>query len=146
MPIAFQPNAFQGGYPGPTAFQTFDRIISASFRNGIRIYPYREIRVRPMLIEHKRTDTVVIEAEIRDPSQVPSILVNADTVQINILRPDGTLEVTLGAMSLISLGRYRYIHAIDADDAVGFWTFNIKATSGIYITQTITQGLFRVVS
>jgi len=148
MPVAFQPNAFQGGYPGPAAFQTFDRVITitTSHRSGVLLYPYRKIELSLMPQTYKRTDTVVIECEIRDPSQVPSVLVNPDTIQVNIIRPDDTEEVTLGAMTLISTGRFRYIHAIDADDPLGFWRVNIKATSGSYVSQSITQGLFRVVA
>ena len=143
MTVAFQANAFQDAYPSSiVAFQTFDRAGNITL---VSVYSKLEITLGPLMKYYKRTDTIVIEAYVKDPSASPPLAFNPTTVQINILNPDGTTKVSLASMSNISTGRYKYIFVSASNDQLGAYTGNIKAVSGGYTSQTITQEFFRLV-
>lgn len=148
MPIAFQPNAFQGGYPGPSAFQTFDRIVSVGNGQflGFVVREFLSIEIGPLMQEYALTTAIVLEARIFDPSSHPAMPFDPDSVVLDLYNPDGTLELNDQALSLISTGFYRYTWQSQSNDQLGVYQGNIKAVSGSNTAQTITQALFRLVT
>ena len=145
MGIAFQPNAFQDNYPGgPLGFQTFDRIISIASDGGTLVRPWLLLRLGPLMLNYARSAAIVFECHIFDPSVSPPMLTSPTNVYINLIKPDGTNQLTLQAMNELSTGFYRYIWQSASNSALGVYGFNIKATNGVYTAQTITEGAFRL--
>ena len=145
MTIAFQPNAFQGTYPlSSTAFQTFDRIPDIDLTE-VSVFPLMTITLGPLMASYKAGDSIVITAQVTDPSVKPSLLFDPDTFQINVLNPDGTLRVTLGSMIKMSTGEYSYTLQSLSNWPLGVYAINLKAVSGTYTAQTITQEAFKLV-
>ena len=145
MAKAFQTNAFQSTYPGPdAAFQAFTRFVSV-INGTLQVREYLTIEIGPLMAEYARTTAIVIECRIFDPSTTPPLLFDPDSVQLNLIRPDDTNELTLASMPRISNGFYRYTWQTDSNDQLGVYRVNVKATNGSNVVQTISQLAFKLV-
>ncbi len=145
MAKAFQTNAFQTTYPGPLyAFQGQDRFIGI-VNDSLKVRDFLIVEVGPIMLEYARTSAVIFEVTIFDPTENPPILFDPTSVQLNLLRPDETSEVSLGAMTRISTGFYRYTWQSDANDTLGVYQVNVKVTSGGNVKQTVSTVAFKLV-
>lgn len=146
MAKAFQKSAFQSTYPGPNvAFQAVDRFVAVLNSGTLKVRDYLTIELGPFMLDYARTTAIVLECTIYDPSTTPPVLFDPGTVQLNLLRPDDTSELSLVAMSRISTGFYRYIWQTDGADLLGVYRANIKVTNGPNTAQTISQLAFNLV-
>lgn len=140
---AFQATAFQGGYPGQTAYQTFTRTVGVSSGGAVTIKPLLVIDLvtesrREMLTQQAGT-SIVITAKVTDPSQTPPMPFDPTSVQVNLRRPDRTVAIALGTMTRISTGEYRYIFQSISSDQEAAWEVQIKAVSGANTVYTPYQ-------
>lgn len=145
--IAFQPNAFQIGYPRRRiAFQGMNRFVG--IRN-VQVKPFIRIVTlvhrNHLMEEHKPGDAVVISVYIFDPTQIPETLFTPDSVKLTLYNPDETVRVNDQALTEVSTGFLSYIHQTSTGDPLGVYTARFVAqnfgTTGI----TLRQEVFKLI-
>lgn len=146
MAKAFQRNAFQTPYPSPFyAFQAADRFVEL-VNNTAFIEAYLNILIRiddvTTITTYKAISLIMLRATIKDPSEIPYILFNPDTVVVYLYDPTGTLVLDAVEMTNISTGEYVYAFQSEITSPLGRWEISIKATSGINVFQTLKQVAF----
>lgn len=146
MARAFQQNAFQTPYPSPFyAFQGADRYVEI-VNNTAKINSYLDITIKvddvATITAYKAISLIMLRATIKDPSSIPYILFNPDTVVVYLYDPTGTLVLNGAGMTNISTGEYVYPFQSTVDSPLGRWEISIKATSGMNVFQTLKQVAF----
>jgi len=91
-------------------------------------------------------ETVTLWAETRNQSD--TLTAPSEGIKVTITDPDGTEQVTEGAMSTDDTGIYYYYYTIGASATLGFWQARYKAQSGTGGSARLTyvDGGFEVVS
>jgi uncharacterized protein YfaS (alpha-2-macroglobulin family) len=83
-------------------------------------------------------ETMRQSVEVRDTN---GTLLDADTIVISIVDPEGTVQVNTQAMTKDSTGKYRYDYLLAVDAEEGEWKTEIKAVKSF---TTIEQDEFTV--
>jgi len=146
--IAFQPNAFQIGYPRrDVAFQGFNRFLQT---RTLGIKPFLRIALntqrRGRMEDKRRGDAVTITATIFDPSSSPEVLFTPEGVALTIYDPLQTVVAAAIDMTEISQGQLIYVHQIPTNAPLGVYTGEIAARNFGKTAISLRQGLFKVVS
>ena len=141
--IAFQPNSFQIHYPGLlNAFQGMSRYIAIP---SLTVNELFTITIGPLMREYKRGTAIPFECTIVDPTEIPPLPFNPESVLLNLIRPNGTNELALQSMAQVDQGKYRYVWQSTSDNATGLYRVDIQGTSGVNVARTISQVSFRLV-
>lgn len=72
-------------------------------------------------------ETMPQNVEVRDRK---GVLIDADTIVITIIDPEGGVKVDEGNMTHDATGRYHYNYGVAVDAVVGKWATEVKATKG----------------
>lgn len=141
--IAFQPNAFQVLYPGPVnSYQGMNRYVAIPL---VTTREFLTITLGPLMREYKQGNAITLEASIADPSENPPRPYNPEGVFLNLIKPNGSLELSSQSMQNITTGLYRHTWQSTTDKVKGIYKIDIYAISGDNTSQTIIQGSFRLV-
>jgi hypothetical protein len=146
--IAFQPNAFQIGYPRrDIAFQGFNRFLQTGV---LGIKPFLRILVNTQrngrMEDKRRGDAVTITVSIFDPSSTPEILFTPEGVALTIYDPLQAVVANAVTMTEVRQGQLAYIHQIPTNATLGVYTGEIVARNFGKTAMSLRQGLFKVIS
>jgi hypothetical protein len=134
MTIAFQPDAFQLGYP------TQD----VAFQGVVRYVQVGLTFVRPMW-QVRRGDGVILGCETYDPGLLPQIKFTPQTVQLSLYKPDGTVQLNQVGLVPTSPGEHIYRHQTLVTDPLGVYLVEFRAVNVSYTSYLSRQAAFRLV-
>ncbi len=144
--IAFQPDAFQTIYPGSfTAFQGFNQALRIR-RDSLIVVPY--LLVVPYIDEglamvtKRAGSAIVISCRIYDPTAIPNLLIDPDSVLLSLINPNQTPLISLTPMGRVSVGNFSYIHQSLSTDQLGAYNLTILSSIGSNIDITQEQVAF----
>jgi hypothetical protein len=146
--IAFQPNAFQIGYPRRAiAFQGFNRFLQT---RTLGVRPFLRIALntqrRGRMEDKRRGDAVTITATIFDPSSQPEVLFTPEGVALTIYDPLQNVVVNAIDMTAVSQGQLLYVYQIPMGAPLGVYTGEVSARNFGRTARSLRQGLFKVIS
>ena len=97
--------------------------------------------------DFRRGTSIFFRIEVRDVTDPTQPLYSpSGGVKITLRKADGSVAVSLGAMTAYSTGIFTYVYATSSTEtALGVWRVFIKASGAANDAYTVTQDAFRLV-
>lgn len=145
MPIAFQPDAFQLGYPGNPAFQGFDRYVDGVFHSISPLLEFDSfVNGKREMNKYAKGATLVFQVRVYDPTEIPVLPFDPTAVELSVINPDGTALLTEQAMTMVDSGVYEYTYQTTTNNQAGVYQVNFLGTSGAFTHQSLNQAAFQL--